>query len=70
MRFHYGARGRRGNYSRRELEAWAARLREWREQVEVFAYFNNDWEGFAVRNGQWMQRALGVAGGLGTPDGG
>ena len=50
LRFHYGARGRRGNYSETELREWAARVRELAEQAEVLAYFNNDWEGFAVRN--------------------
>jgi uncharacterized protein YecE (DUF72 family) len=50
LRFHYGHRGRRGNYSETELRAWAARVRDLRERAEVFAYFNNDWEGFAVRN--------------------
>ena len=60
VRFHYGARGRRGNYSESELETWARRLDKWRSKVEVFAYFNNDWEGFAVKNGLWMRRALGV----------
>jgi uncharacterized protein YecE (DUF72 family) len=60
VRFHYGARGRRGNYSESELEAWAKRLDRWRDDVEVYAYFNNDWEGFAVRNGRWLRRRLGV----------
>jgi len=60
VRFHYGARGRRGNYSESELETWARRLDEWRSKVEVFAYFNNDWEGFAVKNGLWMRKRLGV----------
>ena len=50
LRFHYGARGRRGNYSETELREWAARVRELAERAEVLAYFNNDWEGFAVRN--------------------
>ncbi|MGH3021116.1 MAG: DUF72 domain-containing protein [Gaiellaceae bacterium] len=50
VRFHHGSGGRRGNYSDRELEAWAERLVEWRARVDVYAYFNNDWEGFAVRN--------------------
>jgi len=50
VRFHYGARGRRGNYSRAELLRWAQRLHEWRGQGPVFAYFNNDWETFAPRN--------------------
>jgi uncharacterized protein YecE (DUF72 family) len=50
IRFHYGHRGRRGNYSETELRAWAGRIGELREHADVFAYFNNDWEGFAVRN--------------------
>jgi uncharacterized protein YecE (DUF72 family) len=58
VRFHWGARGRRGNYSRSELEEWRDRLARWREEVEVYAYFNNDWEGFAVENGRWLDRAL------------
>ena len=60
VRFHWGARGRRGNYSESELEEWARRLEDWRERVEVFAYFNNDWEGFAVKNGLWLRARLGV----------
>jgi uncharacterized protein YecE (DUF72 family) len=58
VRFHWGARGRRGNYSATELEAWAARLREWAAAVEVFAYFNNDWETFAPRNAAALRRLL------------
>jgi uncharacterized protein YecE (DUF72 family) len=60
VRFHYGARGRRGNYSEAELEQWAKRLDRWRRDVEILAYFNNDWEGFAVRNGLWLRERLGV----------
>jgi uncharacterized protein YecE (DUF72 family) len=60
VRFHYGHRGRRGNYSESELEEWAQRFELWRERVEIFAYFNNDWEGFAPRNALWMRRRLGV----------
>jgi uncharacterized protein YecE (DUF72 family) len=50
VRFHYGTRGRRGNYSRTELEEWARRIGQWRREHAVFAYFNNDWEGFAPAN--------------------
>ncbi len=60
VRFHHGSRGRRGNYSESELEEWALRIETWRDQVEVFAYFNNDWEGFAVENGRWLRERLGV----------
>ncbi len=58
VRFHYGSRGRRGNYSRSELEAWARRFEDWRHQVEIYAYFNNDWEAFAIRNALWLKRRL------------
>jgi uncharacterized protein YecE (DUF72 family) len=58
VRFHYGARGRRGNYSDRELEQYAPRLRELRRAGDVFAYFNNDWEGFAVKNASRLRAFL------------
>jgi len=58
IRFHYGARGRRGNYSETELETWKRRIASWRASVEVFAYFNNDWEGFAVKNALWLKERL------------
>jgi uncharacterized protein YecE (DUF72 family) len=48
IRLHHGSRGRRGNYSDRELHEWATRIR--RLDGDVFAFFNNDWEGFAVAN--------------------
>jgi uncharacterized protein YecE (DUF72 family) len=50
VRFHYGARGRRGNYSERELGELAPRVAELAGDGDAFVYFNNDWEGFAVRN--------------------
>jgi uncharacterized protein YecE (DUF72 family) len=59
IRFHYGARGRRGNYSETELRSWASRLREVRPDAEVFAYFNNDWEAFAPRNATRLRALLG-----------
>lgn len=60
VRWHFGRRGRRGNYSETELREWAARLRDLASQAEVFAYFNNDWEVFAVRNGLRMKQLLGL----------
>jgi uncharacterized protein YecE (DUF72 family) len=60
IRFHHGTRGRRSNYSERELEEWAQRIEGWAADADVYAYFNNDREGFAVRNGFWLRRRLGV----------
>ena len=47
-----------GNHSETELRAWAARVAELRAEAEVLAYFNNDWDGFAVRNGLRLTRLL------------
>ncbi len=58
VRFHYGHRGRDGNYSERELEEWAIRIEHWRGKADVYAYFNNDWKGYAVRNGLWLKKRL------------
>ncbi len=58
VRFHWGSRGRRGNYSRPELHHWAQRISHWRRTHEVYAYFNNDWEGFAPANALRLAREL------------
>jgi uncharacterized protein YecE (DUF72 family) len=58
VRFHYGARGRRGNYSDTELQERAPRVAKLARAGEVFVYFNNDWEGFAVKNAQRLRALL------------
>jgi uncharacterized protein YecE (DUF72 family) len=57
VRFHWGSRGRRGNYSETELKEWADRIRGWPVSCS-YTYFNNDWEGFAPRNAQLLRRFL------------
>jgi uncharacterized protein YecE (DUF72 family) len=58
VRFHYGARGRGGNYSDTELREWAGRIRRRRRTAGVYAYFNNDWKGFAPANARLLLRLL------------
>jgi uncharacterized protein YecE (DUF72 family) len=60
IRFHHGSRGRRGNYSESELQEWAQRIERWRAEVDVYAYFNNDWQAYAIKNGLWLKERLGV----------
>ncbi|MBV9850579.1 MAG: DUF72 domain-containing protein [Armatimonadetes bacterium] len=49
-----------GSYPDDDLQWWAERIREWAAQGrEVFAYFNNDGEGNAVRNADTLRRLLG-----------
>jgi uncharacterized protein YecE (DUF72 family) len=63
VRFHYGSRGRNGNYSATELDTWARRITQWRRRQAVWAYFNNDWQGFAPANAQGLIDRLGVGSG-------
>jgi uncharacterized protein YecE (DUF72 family) len=58
VRFHYGSRGRGGNYSATELSEWARRIGQWRRTHEVYAYFNNDWNGYAPANARELRRRL------------
>lgn len=48
-----------GSYSDDDLAWWADRIREWeRAGHHVYAYFNNDGEGHAVRNARTLKRML------------
>ncbi len=58
VRFHYGSRGRNGNYSATEIETWARRIAQWRRRQTVYAYFNNDWQAFAPANARLLARKL------------
>lgn len=58
VRLHYG-RGRRGEYTESQLRAWARRIAAWRREGDVYVFFNNDWEGFAVRNALRLKSLLG-----------
>jgi len=60
VRFHYGARGRIGNYSVAEIGEWAKRIDRWRHTEDVFVYYNNDWNSYAPANARVLMRELGV----------
>jgi uncharacterized protein YecE (DUF72 family) len=60
VRFHYGSRGRSGNYSATEIERWAKRIAGWLgDGDDAYAYFNNDWRGFAPANANELLARLG-----------
>ena len=61
IRFHHGTRGRAGNYSASEIGGWAERITGWRRRETVYAYFNNDWNGYAPANASLLMRRLGSA---------
>ena len=52
LRFHSG-RARDGNYGAVELHAWATHVTS--QTGDVFAYFNNDWQGFAIANARTLR---------------
>jgi uncharacterized protein YecE (DUF72 family) len=58
IRFHYGARGRAGNYSATEIAAWAERIAGWARREAIYAYFNNDWNSYAPANATLLLRRL------------
>lgn len=51
-----------GSYSDADLTWWADRIREWEHAgKDVFAYFNNDGDGHAVRNAERLRGRLSSA---------
>ncbi len=61
VRFHYGQpRPKRQLLGSRARGAGHSGCESWRRRVEVYAYFNNDWEGYAVRNGVLLRKLLGL----------
>ena len=57
VRFHGTSRWYRHDYSREELAAWARRIRGSGAR-RVFAYFNNDRDGYAIKNAKALIRLL------------
>jgi uncharacterized protein YecE (DUF72 family) len=52
-----------GGFTRDELKSWAARIRGLAATgKQVYVYFNNDWEGFALRDALTLERLLGLHG--------
>ncbi len=60
LRFHGSSGAYGGSYPPRSLARWAQRAREWiREGRDVYAYFNNDTGGQAVRNARDLAMRVG-----------
>jgi uncharacterized protein YecE (DUF72 family) len=57
LRLHDG-RGARGSYSAAQLRTWAERIAGWNREHDLYVYFNNDWEGFAVRNALRLKQLM------------
>lgn len=57
LRFHGIKQWYRYDYASHELAVWAARIRECKAK-SVWAYFNNDRDGFAIQNASQFERLL------------
>lgn len=57
IRFHGTKQWYRHNYSTEELSVWADRIRESKAE-RVWAYFNNDRDGYAIKNAKELGRML------------
>ncbi len=56
LRFH-GPVKYAGCYTQKQLRAWSEQIREYLAQgLNVYAYFNNDAQGYAIRNAQDLKR--------------
>ena len=59
IRFHLPSDGI--GYARTGLEGWRDRIAGWRDSgLAVYAYFNNDMEGYAVENARTLKELLGL----------
>jgi uncharacterized protein YecE (DUF72 family) len=58
VRRHYGTAGG-GNYGKADLDRDVKQIRGWlKDDLDVYVYFNNDMGGHAIRNAQYVRRAL------------
>lgn len=57
IRFHGTTQWYRHDYTNEELATWAARIRD-SGAMGIWAYFNNDREGYAIKNARGLLRQL------------
>jgi uncharacterized protein YecE (DUF72 family) len=60
IRFHGAAELYASNYTKRQLGAWRDLISEYRKSnLDIYAYFNNDYRAFAVENARTLKDLLG-----------
>jgi uncharacterized protein YecE (DUF72 family) len=60
LRMHRGQESR-GGFTADELKTWAAQVQALSSAgKDVYVYFNNDWEGFAIRDATTLRELLGI----------
>ncbi|MCS6951314.1 MAG: DUF72 domain-containing protein [Bryobacteraceae bacterium] len=62
LRFHGPGALFASKYPEEQLQEWAERIRRWRaEGRTVFAYFNNDYHGYAIENARRLRELIAPA---------
>lgn len=60
LRFHGGKILYGSEYSKRELKDWAKKIKKWqRKKLDIYGYFNNDAQAFAIKNAKELKRLVG-----------
>lgn len=60
LRFHGRESLYASCYSKDELDEWARKMKQWLKQgLDVYVYFNNDAEGYAIENAKTLKELLG-----------
>ena len=58
IRFHSGEVLGNSCYTDKELAQWAAKIREWLKEYDLYIYFNNDASGFAIDNAKKLRHYI------------
>lgn len=58
IRFHGSRDLYTSEYSKKELVKWANKIKSWSESADIYAYFNNDECGFAIKNALEIKNLL------------
>ncbi len=59
LRFHGGRELYGSNYSSKELKNWASKIKRWqRQNLDIYAYFNNDAYGYALKNAKALKKLV------------
>jgi uncharacterized protein YecE (DUF72 family) len=57
LRFHGRTQLYSSCYTKKELNQWAKKIRDWQSQdLDIYAYFNNDALGYAIENAQTLKK--------------
>jgi uncharacterized protein YecE (DUF72 family) len=58
-RFHGSSRLYASRYTKKQLTLWACLLKEYsRQNLDIYAYFNNDYNAYAVQNALTLKEML------------